>query len=876
MQKKFFFYLCTILLIASCSTTQKITDVEEPVITIDETEFRDLDTMVVSAEKPIELKKAEDYKLPAYAPTYSLKNDLVHTRLDLSFDWAKQQVIGKAELVLKPYFYPTNELHLDAKGFDILKVMSPTGKELTYDYDGKVMHIKLDREYKKTENYKVIVKYIAKPTEGEIGGSTAITSEQGLFFVNHDGADNEKPMQIWTQGETQWNSRWFPTIDHPNERCTQEMYLTVQDRFETLSNGKLLSSNKNPNGTRTDYWKMDLPHAPYLFMIAIGEFAIVKDTWQGIPVDYYVEEEYKPYARQIFEHTPEMLTYFSDILGVKYPWPKYSQIIVRDYVSGAMENTTGVIFGDFVQKTDRELIDNDNDYIVAHELFHHWFGDYVTCESWSNLTMNEGFANYAEYLWFEHKDGRDRADHHRINELNGYLGSVQGGGAHPLIWFEAPSGEAMFDAHSYNKGGLVLHMLRNYVGDEAFFASLNKYLVDNAYTAVEAHDLRLAFEEVTGQDLNWFFNQWYFASGHPELTIDSDYNVETKTASVTIEQTQNPDNSPAIFQLPIAIDIYESAGKVVRKNVMLDQRKQTFTFDINTKPALINVDADKVLLAERKDNKSEAEYLFQYYNAPNLMDRFEAIQFLKESSSKEAKEVKKAALKDDFWFIRNMSIGMIEPDASAYETMAALAINDPHSSVRESALTYLVAAEAPQVAAVTATILEKEQAYSVIASALMALQQTDPAKASEMAAKFEKDSDNASILSAVGAVYALQGDAKKLSFFENNWHRIDGPSVMDFFGGYGYLLQSSGVDIKPAIQKLYGLSTDRNQSLWRRFASTKTLSDLKQVMEQSLGQVTDETVISEMKTTITSIENYIKEIKEKETDPQLKGVYENF
>jgi len=163
-------------------------------------------------------------------------------------------------------------------------------------------------------------------------------------------------MQIWTQGETEWNSRWFPTIDKPNERCTQEMILTVDDRFNTLSNGLMTSSNKNTDGTRTDTYKMDLPHAPYLFMITVGEFAVVKDTWRGIPVEYYVEKEYEPHARQIFAHTLEMLDFFSDKLGVQYPWPKYSQVIVRDFVSGAMENTTGVIFGEFVQKTDRELI----------------------------------------------------------------------------------------------------------------------------------------------------------------------------------------------------------------------------------------------------------------------------------------------------------------------------------------------------------------------------------------------------------------------------------------------------------------------------------------------------------------------------------------
>ena len=231
-----------------------------------------------------------------------------------------------------------------------------------------------------------------------------------------------------------------------------------------------------------------------------GEFAVVEDEpWNGVPVSYYVEEEYEPYAADIFPFTPEMLTYFSDITGVTYPWQKYSQVVVRDYVSGAMENTTGVIFGEFMYGTDRELIDEmNNERIVAHEMMHHWFGDLVTCENWANLTLNEGFANYGEYLWFEHKHGRDEADYHMLNEWNGYFGSVMGGGMHPLIHYSYDDKEDMFDAHSYNKGGSVLHMLRSYVGDDAFFAAWNRYLEDNAFTAVEVDELRMAFEDVTG------------------------------------------------------------------------------------------------------------------------------------------------------------------------------------------------------------------------------------------------------------------------------------------------------------------------------------------------------------------------------------------
>lgn len=871
-----FLLFAAMLLSFGCKTSQLATinePVSEPIVETTVTEFRDLDTMTVSADKPSELKAPEDYQLPVHKPSYRLRNDLVHTKLDVKFDWEKERVIGKAELTLKPWFYPTDELELDAKNFDIQKITLATGKELTYEYNGKKLQIQLNREYKRTENYKIVIEYVAKPSEGEIGGSAAITSDKGLFFINADGKDKNKPQQIWTQGETENNSRWFPTIDKPNERTTQEMYITVQDKFKTLSNGTLVSSNKNADGTRTDYWKMNQPHAPYLFMIAVGDFAKVEDTWQGIPVDYYVEHEYEKDAKNIFAHTPEMLTFFSEKLGLMYMWPKYSQIVVRDYVSGAMENTSAVIFGEQVQKTTRELIDDHNDYIVAHELFHHWFGDYVTCESWANLTMNEGFANYSEYLWFEHKYGKDEADYHRINELNGYLGSIQGGGAHPLIWFDNPDKEAMFDGHSYNKGGMVLHMLRKYVGDDAFFTSLKKYLNDNAYTAVEAHDLRLAFEEVTGQDLNWFFDQWYFAAGHPELTIDYDYDLATQTASVTIEQTQDPEKSLPIFQLPIAIDIHEDANTVRREEVMMNLRKQTFTFKAASKPVLINVDADKILLAERKDNKTAAEYVFQFYNTNNLMDRFEAIQFLREEKTPEAKKVKKAALKDKHWFIRNMGLSSVEPDAAVLEEAAKLAVGDINSKVRANALDFLTGAQYEGLAAIAGKILDNEKAYPVIGSALMALNQTNPVEAVKRAEQYEKDADNNSILSAIGGIYAIQGKFDKLSFFESNWDNIDGPEAADFFHNYAGLLLSNGGDIKGSLGKLKDVSTNMSQSLWRRFSATQTLVELNQFYKQMLGESSDETVKTIFQENVDLIKGYIQEIKVAETNPQLKSAY---
>ena len=334
---------------------------------------------------------------------------------------------------------------------------------------------------------------------------------------------------------------------------------------------------------------MDQPHAPYLFMIMIGDFARVADSWKGKDLEYMVYPEFESSAKNIFNHTPEMLTFFSEILDYPYPWNKYSQVIAEDYVSGAMENTTGVIFGEFVQKTNRELIDNENDQIVAHEMFHHWFGDLVTCESWANLTLNEGFANYSEYLWYEHKYGKDAADAIRMSEMDGYFYMATEGGTHPLIHYGYEDKEDMFDAHSYNKGGLVLHMLRNIVGDEAFFASLSKYLKDNEYTAVETAELRMAFEEITGMDLNWFFDQWYLDKGHP--IMDVSYAYEGENVIIYANQVQEVDAHRPIFVLPLEAAIYNQDGSVTYHDVLVDARRDTIVISgVQEKPLVTVLD----------------------------------------------------------------------------------------------------------------------------------------------------------------------------------------------------------------------------------------------------------------------------------------------
>jgi aminopeptidase N len=625
-----------------------------------------------------------------YRGTSPRVNDLVHTKLEVKFDYDKSYLYGRAWITLKPHFYATDSLYLDAKGMDINKVALVKGTALTslkYTYDGLGLYIKLDKAYTANAAYTVYIDYTSKPNELKVKGSEAIKDAKGLYFINPKGEDKDKPTQIWTQGETEANSVWFPTIDKPNQRCTDEIYMTVPEKYVTLSNGLLISQKKNADGTRTDDWKMDLPHAPYLFFMGVGDYAIIKDAYKDKEVSYYVEKPYASVARKIFGLTPEMIAFYVRITGVEYPWAKYSQITGRDYVSGAMENTTATLHTDALQQDARELVDgNKFEEYVAHELFHQWFGDLVTTESWSNLTVNESFANYSEVMWNQFKYGKDAGDDKNFEDMQGYLGSHSE--TKDLVRFYYADKEDMFDAVSYNKGGRVLHMLRTYLGDSAFFKGLNLYLTTNKFKTGEAHQLRLALEEVSGQDLNWFFNQWYFGSGNPKVDISYAYDDAAGRATIMVNQTQEGDN---VFRLPIAIDVYNGKEKQ-RHNVWITQKADTFSFSYKKRPDLINVDAEKVILWEKKDDQTLDNFIHQYSYAGNYVDRKEAIDFCaKNQDDPKALALLKTAMKDHYYALRTYTIGELDIKKATVKNeveplLVDLAKNDAKPTVRAAAI----------------------------------------------------------------------------------------------------------------------------------------------------------------------------------------------
>lgn len=705
-----------------------------------------------------------------YQPSATKVHDLQHTWLSLAFDYTKQHVLGKALITLKPHFYSTDSLQLDAKKFLLHRVAMVNGRDTTnlnYHYDEEIIHIYLGKKYTSAERFQIYIDYTARPNETQRKGSAAITDAKGLYFINPTGKDSNKPRQIWTQGETQSNSCWFPTLDVPNQKMTQDIFLRVDQKDITLSNGELVLSKDHADGTRTDHWKQNLPHAPYLTMLVVGQFAVVKDYWRdNMEVNYYVEPAYKPYAKLVFGNTPEMLELFSKKLGVDYPWEKFSQIVVRDFVSGAMENTSAVIHFEPLQHDARAHLDNTYEDVVSHELFHHWFGDLVTCESWSNIPLNESFATYGEYIWNEHKYGRMHADHLLEEKLNSYMNSGNNGERIP-IRYKYKNREELFDAVSYQKGGRILHMLRHALGDSAFYRSLQVYLNAHKFGTAEIHDLRLAFEQVTGEDLNWFFDQWFLQAGHPQLVFNYTQSTDRKKVTVMIHQRQDL----AKYRLPLAVDIY-SGVKVVRKSIEVLHTTDSFMFESDQPIDLVNVDAEKVLVAEITDNKNKAELAYQFIHAPLYADKWHALKSYTGDTTVAPDSIllKLAdyALQHPYYGIRSMGLiilaGATPQQLKAYEfRLRQMGRFDSIASVRRDVIE-LLQNQDPQSFAALFEEKISDSSYQVSAAALVAFYKADPKKALKTAISLERET-NGELLSAVSTIYAQSNDSTKYPFF---------------------------------------------------------------------------------------------------------------
>ena len=816
-----------------------------------------------------------------YRATFERIWDITHTRVALSFNYEDKTAGGRAWIDLKPYFYAADKIELDAQSMKIDTVLV-SGEYANYMYADDVLAINLKKVYKNTESIQLYIVYTAQPYLSKSSGSAAIRDDKGLYFVNADESIAEVPRQIWTQGETQANSHWVPTFDWPNERFTTQVEMTVPKEYKTLSNGKLVQQIETSPTLRTDIWKTEKEIQPYVMTMAIGDYTIVEDeSWNGKSINYYVEPQFAPYAKEMFNNTPEMVDYFSKVTGVPYPWHKYSQVVVRDFVSGAMENTSATTFGEFINQNSREIRDEDYEDVVAHELFHQWFGDYVTAESWSNITLNESFANYGEQLWRNFKYGRANVQVLAYEDLNTYLSASKKTDP-PLARYHYKSREDVFDRTSYQKGGAILHYLHGLMGNEAFSQSMKKYLTRNALQPAEVDHWRLAIEEVTGKDWNWFFNQWYHRGGHPILSVKYNYNDSKRTVEITFDQKQEH----LIYRLPLYISLADGNK---RNEYKLDLRKKSETISLpypgDTRP-IVYPDTRHWLVGELLDNKSTNEWLqhFQLAEKDDFITKVNALVSNKDRiNNSDISEMYKLALKDDLYKVREYALANIFQQEENYlknnwaDNVLYAAKNDESHHVRAMALKLLAKWAVP----IGQEHINKglaDQSYKVNAETLLLLNELNHDSAYVVAKNyFEKEPPKGELLAVIWLVIGDEAKATDTTLIKDYKYKIRGNKKINFSEGlYEYITRTNNDD---AFLTITTLMTDMvlNESIGSyRQAIGATIYSAAFFYKAEMQDAAKQKNVDRAKERLAELLSAIDIIRAKETDEGNTKMYTNY
>lgn len=566
--------------------------------------------------KPFQLEQ-EPYDAPTRTPR-SRKFDIEQLSLDLHIDEEQRSIMGTATIQLKPLLNDLQEVELDAVGLEISRVTF--GKEaLTFETYPEKLLITLPRAYKNSETISLVINYSARP-------------RKGLFFIAPDKGYPKRPHQVWSQNQPDDSAHWFPCFNYPGDKYRSELRATVKDRFFVISNGKLLKVNEDrAKHTKTYHWQLDVEHSSYLTSLIVGEFHESREKVGETELAYYIYKDHPDKSEKIFGRTPEMLRFFQEKFGYPYPYPKYSQAIVCEFTFGGMENTSATTLTDVVldwacgdDRTTRDLTFDD---LISHELAHQWWGDLVTCKNWHHVWLNEGFASYAEVLWREHAWGKEETAYYRIQDYNEYLRQDLGEARHPLVNDRYHYSVELFDRHAYQKGSLVIHMLRKQMGDEAFFAGLKHYLHKHAFKVVETHDLKIALEEATGQQLDTFFYQWLYRAGFPEFEVTSRWNREQHLLHLSVKQVQKIDEHTPLFQVPVEIEITTAHEKRAFK-LFIDRKEADYYFPLSEKPLMVVFDKGDHILKTLNFKKSKEELIYQLKHDEEVAGRMRAAREL--------------------------------------------------------------------------------------------------------------------------------------------------------------------------------------------------------------------------------------------------------
>jgi aminopeptidase N len=671
---------------------------------------------------------------PQYIPAHDY--DQRNIKLDLRFDWEREQAIGTAAITFAPIVKDLQRVDFDGAYMTISGVTLQSGTPLKFEYDAtkEKLSVLLDRAYQPSDELTVVISYHTNAPPPE---RRSLAGGGGLSFIKPRPDDPNRPRQIWSQGEAESNHLWFPCFDHPNDFVTSEMVATVEKPLSVISNGKLVAVKENQDGTRTFDWKIDEPHATYLTSIIVGEFVPITGDYQGIPVitNVYLNEleEGKVTAARL----PEMVKFFSEKTGVKYPYAKYAQTTVRDF-GGGMENISATTQTDNMIHDARTELDSTADSLESHELAHQWFGDYVTCRSWSDIWLNESFATYFQAMWDEHHLGHDDFLYLDVRQnQESYYQAWGRGQRRPIVTRNYASPDSVFDTYAYPRGGAVLHMLRNALGEDNWWRAINHYLTKYAHQPVETEQFRIAIEEATGRPMDWFFDEWVYKMGHPVFRVAQDYDPASKSLTLKVRQEQHPDlesQYPQVtfFQTPVEIEIGTATSTRIERVQIEPKEEQTFKFTVDSEPLLVNFDYGDTLIKELVFSKTTGQLLYQLAHDQDVLGRIWALHQLagqmnddKVASTDRQSIIKAlgdAATKDQFWGARLEAAIALSGVKEAKNSLLT-ATKDANARVRARAVNSLAATKDADLAGAYQQLLG-DQSYAVIRAAAVALGQT--------------------------------------------------------------------------------------------------------------------------------------------------------
>ena len=671
---------------------------------------------------------------PQYIPPHDY--DQRNIKLDLRFDFAKEQAIGTETITVAPTVKDLKRVDLDAAFMVFESTKLSSGASLTFNYDDKKerLSINLDRTYQPNEEITIVISYhtIKAPPE-----RLALIGGGGLNFILPRADDPTRPKQAWTQGEAEANHFWFACFDHPNDFVTTEIVGTVEKPLSIISNGKLVSTRDNSDGTRTFDWKMDDPHATYLTSVVVGEYKAVEGEYAGVPVITYVYPNEFEEGKITASRLPEMVKFFSEKTGVKYPYAKYAQTVARDF-GGGMENISATTQTDNMIHDARSELDFTSDSLQSHELAHQWFGDYLTARSWSDIWLNESFATYFQAMWDEHYLGHDDFLYSDVkSNQDQYFQTWNRGQRRPIVTKNYPGPDSVFDTYAYPRGGAVLHMLRTFLGEDNWWRSINHYLTKYAHQPVETAQFRIAIEETTGQPMDWFFDEWVYKMGHPIFRVAQSYDAAKKEVTLNVRQEQKSDPDwqypqAGLFQTPVDIEIGTASNTRVERVQLEAKEEQSFKFTVDSEPLLINFDYNGTLIKELKFEKDTERLKYQMEHDQDVLGRIWALSQLSialkdektTASAKQSivKSIANTLLNDKVWGARFEAAAALNGMKEAKEALVA-ATKDANARVRARSIKSLAGTKDPSLADTYAKLLN-DQSYGVLLSAAPALGQT--------------------------------------------------------------------------------------------------------------------------------------------------------